>query len=83
VTAGRLVLETAHGLAVVDVATGTRSDYPATGGLPLRAGSTATAGAAGSPGSIVLAAGGRPRGATLDQLDLRTGTVRALGEDAR
>jgi hypothetical protein len=81
---GRLVVETARGgLAVIEVATGHRREVTAPGGIPMRAGSTATAGAEGPPGSIALAPGGRPSGRSLHHLDPRSAVVLAAGEDAR
>jgi hypothetical protein len=84
-TAGdRLVVETGDGtIATVDVLTGRRGRTVQTSGVPMRAGSTASAGAEAPPGSVPLAAGGRPDGSNLHRLVPSIRATRRVPEVAR
>ncbi len=67
---GTLLIETAgHRVAAIDVRSGRRTAEAASAGVPLRAGSTAPAGAEGAAGTVVLAPGGRPAAHTLVPLE--------------
>jgi hypothetical protein len=74
-TGGDLVYEVPGGrVATLEVATGRRTGPLDAGGVPLRGGSTATAGAAAPAGQVPLAPGGRPAPATVRGFDPALGT---------
>jgi hypothetical protein len=79
-----LVLEAAGDrVAVLEVATGRRVTARAAGGVPMRAGSTATAGAEAPPGRVALAPRGRPAATTIHSFDPIGGSSAELAEASR
>lgn len=81
---GTLVYETAGGrVASVELATGRRAGPVDAGGVPMRRGSLALAGAEVPPGDVALAPGGRPSATSVRVLDPRRLTSSALQEVRR
>ena len=79
-----LVFETAGDrVAVLEVATSRRVTAREAGGVPLRAGSTATAGAEAPPGRVALAPRGRPAATTIHSFDPISGSSAQLTEASR
>jgi len=70
-------------VAVLGVATGRRVAAQEAGGVPLRAGSTATAGADAPPGRVALAPRGRPGPTTIRAFDPVGGSSAELMEASR
>ena len=70
-------------VAVLEVATGRRVTAREAGGVPLRAGSTATAGAEAPPGRVALAPRGRPAATTIRSFDPVGGSSAELVEASR
>lgn len=70
-------------VAVLEVATGRRVAARDIGGVPLPAGSTATAGAEAPPGRVVLAPRGRPAPTTMRAFDPLGGSSEGLAEASR
>ena len=70
-------------VAVLGVATGRRVAAREAGGIPLRAGSTATAGAEAPPGRVALAPRGRPAPTTIRAFDPTSGSSGELTEASR
>lgn len=80
----QLVFEAAGDrVAVLEVATGRRVTAREAGGVPLRAGSTATAGAEAPPGRVALAPRGRPAATTIQSFDPIGGSSAELTEASR
>jgi hypothetical protein len=73
----------ANRVATLGVATGRRVAARDIGGIPLPAGSTATAGAEAPPGRVVLAPRGRPTPTTMRAFDPIGGSFAELAEAAR
>jgi hypothetical protein len=72
---GTLVYEVPGGrVATLDVATGRRGAPASAGGVPIRGGSTATAGAEAPPGRVPLAPLGRPGATTVRGFDPASGS---------
>jgi hypothetical protein len=81
---GTLVYEVAAGrVASLDIATGRRLAPVEAGGIPLRAGSTANAGAAMPLGAVALAPDGRPGPWSIRRFDPSTGRSSSQPEGAR
>ena len=70
-------------VAVVGIASGRRVADREAGGVPLRAGSTATAGAEAPPGRVALAPRGRPAPTTIRAFDPISGSSAELTEASR
>lgn len=70
-------------VAVLGVTTGRRVAAREAGGVPLRAGSTATAGAEAPPGRVALAPRGRPAATTMRAFDPVGGSSADLAETSR
>ena len=70
-------------VAVLEIATGRQTAAREAGGVPLRAGSTATAGAEAPPGRVALAPRGRPAATTMRAFDPAGGSSAELTEASR